>query len=265
MTLETLPTDNSVVNTNALKHGILSKHLLLQWEDASEYESLLVALRHDYLPTGTTEGYLVEELAGVIWRKRRLRIAESAYHRSQLQRESDGQTVKAALIYTNTKAAVYEFSAQKALSRGDADNQQELKTIAEYREPAMKVMAMLERGDATYEGALAALADVTRAWWLEDKLGEENSRFKPTAEHLYRFLYYDVMKLYNQQYEEVIHRPLIRQQAEGEALIPGERLEKFSRYEVHLDRKFERTLTVLLRLQEMRRSKVPDPFQDQVA
>ena len=46
----------------------------------------------------------------------------------------------------------------------------------------------------------------------------------------------------------------MKQQAEGEAFIPDDRLEKFSRYEVHLDRKFERTLTVLLRLQEMKKA-----------
>jgi hypothetical protein len=43
------------------------------------------------------------------------------------------------------------------------------------------------------------------------------------------------------------NRPLIREQAFGEALDP-DKLERLSRYEVHLDRKLERMLTMLLRL-----------------
>jgi hypothetical protein len=43
------------------------------------------------------------------------------------------------------------------------------------------------------------------------------------------------------------NRPLIREQAFGEALDP-DKLERLGRYEVHLDRKLERMLTMLLRL-----------------
>jgi len=45
---------------------------------------------------------------------------------------------------------------------------------------------------------------------------------------------------------------LIREQAFGEALDPR-RLERFGRYEVHLDRKLERMLTMLLRLKDLQR------------
>jgi hypothetical protein len=52
------------------------------------------------------------------------------------------------------------------------------------------------------------------------------------------------------------YRPLVREQAFGEALDP-DKLETLARYEVHLDRKLERTLTMLVRLREMRRSASP--------
>ena len=48
---------------------------------------------------------------------------------------------------------------------------------------------------------------------------------------------------------------LIREQAFGEALDP-DKLERLGRYEVHLDRKLERMLTMLLRLKELRRAAV---------
>jgi hypothetical protein len=48
---------------------------------------------------------------------------------------------------------------------------------------------------------------------------------------------------------------LIREQAFGESLDP-DKLERFARYEVHLDRKFERTLGMLFRLRELRTAAV---------
>ena len=49
---------------------------------------------------GPIEERLVEELAGVIWRKRRLRLGESAAHHRALKRASDpdGETARAAVI-----------------------------------------------------------------------------------------------------------------------------------------------------------------------
>jgi hypothetical protein len=55
--------------------------------------------------------------------------------------------------------------------------------------------------------------------------------------------------------KELANRPPIREQAFGEALDP-DKLERIGRYEVHLDRKLERMLTMLLRLKELRRAAV---------
>ena len=56
---------------NALRHGVLSRHTVLPWEDRGEYEALLDAVAAEQAPEGPTEEHLVEELAGIIWRKRR--------------------------------------------------------------------------------------------------------------------------------------------------------------------------------------------------
>jgi hypothetical protein len=66
-----------------------------------------------------------------------------------------------------------------------------------------------------------------------------------------RFLEHDVLPSYTQRRTELKNRALIRRQAFGEAFDPGT-LEKLGRYEVHLDRKLERTLAMLIRLQELR-------------
>ena len=71
---------------NALRHGVLSRYTVLPWEDADEYNALLAALAAEHAPQGPTEDHLVEELAGVLWRKRRLRLAEAAAHRRSLDK-----------------------------------------------------------------------------------------------------------------------------------------------------------------------------------
>src|SRR5215831_15541390 len=85
---------------NAVRHGILSVHTVLPWEDIAEYESLLGALVEEHTPHGATEEHLVEEIAGVIWRKRRLRLEEAASYRGGLQRIADpsSNTSKRALL-----------------------------------------------------------------------------------------------------------------------------------------------------------------------
>ena len=57
---------------------------------------------------------------------------------------------------------------------------------------------------------------------------------------------------YETRRKELANRPLIRSQAFGEAMDPH-RLDKLARYEAHLDRKLERTLAMLLKLQDLRR------------
>jgi len=47
------------------------------------------------------------------------------------------------------------------------------------------------------------------------------------------------------------HHEAIKAQALGEGL-QVDRLEKLNRYETHLDRKFERTLAMLVKLKELR-------------
>jgi hypothetical protein len=71
------------------------------------------------------------------------------------------------------------------------------------------------------------------------------------VEGLRRFLEGEVLPWFDNRKKELANRPLIREQAFGQALDP-DKLERLGRYEVHLDRKFERTLSVLIRLRESR-------------
>ncbi len=59
---------------------------------------------------------------------------------------------------------------------------------------------------------------------------------------------------YRDRRTELESRPLIRTQAFAEAFDP-DRLGNLARYETHLDRKLERTLAMLLKLQDLRQAK----------
>mgnify|MGYP005865935287 CR=1 FL=1 len=146
------------VALNAVKHGILSRLVVLPHEDETEFAELLAALVEEHQPAGMTEQHLVEELAGVIWRKRRALIAE-------------GATINRGLGDTLTDAFL----------------------------------------DLPVTSLLAAI-----------------------EEHLSATI-----------------QPATRSQTLGEAVQVG-RLESLARYETHLDRKFERTLAMLLKLRELR-------------
>jgi hypothetical protein len=82
-------------------------------------------------------------------------------------------------------------------------------------------------------------------WEMED---EEPAT--ADAEGLRCFLEEEVLPWFENRKKELASRPLIRDQAFGEALDP-DRMERF--YEVHLDCKLERTLSMLIRLQDLRR------------
>src|SRR5215510_1204678 len=106
-TTQTLPAETGgtdITRFNALRHGVLSRYTVLPWEHADEYQAIVTALVAEHAPQGPTEEHLVEEIAGIMWRKRRLRLAEAAAHRRGL----DGtlapyhETVKVALVHLDT-------------------------------------------------------------------------------------------------------------------------------------------------------------------
>lgn len=67
-----------VGNLRALTHGILARAAPLPHENAAEFGELLDAFRAEYCPVGITEELLLQELAALAWRKRRVLQAEGA-------------------------------------------------------------------------------------------------------------------------------------------------------------------------------------------
>ena len=232
---------------NALRHGVLSGFVVLPWEDLEDFQQLLAALVAEHGPHGPTEEHAVEEIAGVIWRKRRLRMAEGAAHRHGLR-----QTFS---TFSDTpRAAVAE-----AIRASDAATAEAIAAMDEDTAMTRSALALLgTKAKGAYRDALAALRQDTRGWWADILAdgGEETDRngqpYTASTSSLERFLDDEVIPWLEKHRAQLVNRSLVREQAFGESLDP-EKLERLGRYEVHLDRKLERMLAMLFRLKELRR------------
>lgn len=61
----------AVSRRNALKHGLLSKAVLLESEDAKTLDELTTDMRTEFTPQGPLEEILVDRIASCYWRLRR--------------------------------------------------------------------------------------------------------------------------------------------------------------------------------------------------
>ena len=66
------------VSMNALKTGLFSKQRFLAGENPEEFDALVEGLVETYRPETLTEYLIIEQIAQVLWRHRRLVVAEAA-------------------------------------------------------------------------------------------------------------------------------------------------------------------------------------------
>jgi hypothetical protein len=245
------PTGNyEPVRFNAMKHGILSRLAVLAHEDHAEFDDLLAALMDEHRPAGMTERHLIEELATIIWRKRRVLLAEGA---------KINEGLKCAV---NSSKSVMSSAApfQRGMSSENTDVRDLLdltpEDIVKSQQNAaldlaatQKAAAILRKGGKNaYTQARRALIQESRDWWDEHVEEEEHPA---TVEGLAEFIRETLEPICLRMAREARFTPAIKAQTLGEGLR-AHLLEKLNRYETHLDRKFERTLAMLLKLKDLR-------------
>jgi hypothetical protein len=238
------------VRFNAMKHGILSRLVVLAHEDHAEFDDLRVALIDEHRPAGMTEHHLIEELATIIWRKRRVLLAEGAKINEGLK------------SVVNSPKSVMPSAApfQRGLTGENVDLRELLDATPEeiterQRDAALDLAAtkkaaviLRKDGPNAYTKARRALIQESRDWW--DEHVEEES-YPATGEGLAQFIRETLEPVCYRMEREARFTPAIKAQSLGEGL-QAHRLEKLNRYETHLDRKFERTLAMLLKLKDLR-------------
>src|SRR5256886_14332502 len=90
------PEGKHAVRLNGLRHGLLSRDVVLPGEDAAGFEELRNAVRAELAPSGPVEGFLADRVVNAIWRLRRLERAEAAlfhWHLYTLAVERRSETV----------------------------------------------------------------------------------------------------------------------------------------------------------------------------
>jgi len=247
---ETPKNNYESVRYNAMKHGILSELVVLAHEDHAQFSDLLAALVEEHKPAGMTERHLIEELAAIIWRKRRVLLAEGAKINEGLKTavNKPEKVMSAAAPFernlTGENADLRDLLDANPEKITERQRHAELDLAA-----AQKAAAILCKGGTNaYEKARRALIQESRDWWDEQVEEEE---YPATAEGLAQFIR-DILKpdCY-QAAKEAQYTPAIKAQTLGEGLRECH-LETLNRYETHLDRKFERTLAMLLKLKQLR-------------
>lgn len=239
------------VRFNAMKHGILSRLVVLAHEDYAEFADLLAALIEEHKPAGMTERHLIEELAAIIWRKRRVLLAEGASINRGLRGVATSDVnspIPAAAPFE--RGLSKEGTDLRDLMTATPDEIAERQREAEVDLAATrKAAAILRKGGTNaYTKARRALIPESREWWDEHVEDEE---YPATAEGLAQFIRETLEPVCIRMEHEARYQPAIKAQILGEGL-QANRLEKLNRYETHLDRKFERTLAMLLKLKELR-------------
>ena len=238
------------VRFNAMKHGILSRLAVLAHEDQAEFSDLLAALLDEHQPAGMTERHLIEELATIIWRKRRVLLAEGAKINEGLKSAANSsKSVMASAAPFERGMSSDTTDVRDLLDLTPDDVAESQKSAALDLAATRKAAAILRKGGPNaYAKARRALLQDTRDWWDESVEEEEHPA---TAEGLAEYIRKTLEPLCFQMEREARFTPAIKTQTLGEGLR-AHLLEKLNRYETHLDRKFERTLAMLLKLKQLR-------------
>jgi hypothetical protein len=79
------PEGKAAVSLNALKHGLLSKEILLPGEDEEALRELDERLRGELQPDGVVEVLLVDRVTSLLWRLRRLGHVEAGIFAQERQ------------------------------------------------------------------------------------------------------------------------------------------------------------------------------------
>jgi hypothetical protein len=80
------PEGKAVVRTNALRHGLFARDVVLPEEDAEDFEDLRNRVWANFSPEGPIEEFLVDRVVDIMWRLRRAKRAEAALLHSRMHR-----------------------------------------------------------------------------------------------------------------------------------------------------------------------------------
>lgn len=243
---------------NAVKYGIFSKHTVMHWENKDDYDNLLKDLIEEYQPNNVTERHLIVEMANTIWAKMRLKYAEKASLQSELN-----SNVNYNSIFSGNKCAndvlllkegkIEDSEVKSALTTTQSSTNLKIESQKKLIEKYNKAIEVINSTDS-YEEAFDVLSvEIQEDWQGSWKYADQYYREPKvsTAELLVPWL-----KEKKEEYEKSLYqlenRDKIKDQVLGSAFLSDGAMNKYMRYENHLDKKFEKTLAMFFKLREIR-------------
>ncbi len=240
---------------NALKHGILSRYTVTNWENKEDYQMLLNSIMKEYDPKNLIEEHLTEELASIIWRKMRLRHAEITSLQSSLSQNIKNKDFYSANTYAKDalleeSVRVKDFDIRQAILSTKEENNQKLIEVKKQLSCCIDSEKILNKTNS-YDDALLALHDKDREEWIGYYVNNNDMHNLATPQSL--LIYIGKIKTHYKKYiYELKNREKIKNQILGQSFLSTPELDKYLRYENHLDKKFEKTLAMLLKLKDLR-------------
>ena len=238
---------------NAVKYGIFSKHTVMHWENKNDYDSILNDLIEEYQPNNLTERHLIVELANIIWSKMRLKYAEKASLQKELNENVNGyfSTRKAEEALLKEERTLGNFNIKNTLVITDANTKLELNKLKEYLSYCDKSIDILTETDNYKQGLSALHIDDQDKWsdtWVDD---DDDGTYSPTSDDLLQWVE-DCQSKYQDSIYELENKDKVKDQVLGSTFLSDEAMNKYMRYENHLDKKFEKTLAMFFKLREIR-------------
>lgn len=230
---------------------------LLPWENEADFADVAQSWHAAYAPQGPAEQALVNQLVWIDWRRRRIVLGERALHMNQLYSRSSGSSsygtcdglVSRALIYKEQR--LRKFSSREAIATSKQDDASLLAYSTEALQQVMQAKALLMNGCKDTLSEAAALLQADSLEWWADEREDAPDRYAETVDGLLNFLKTKLIPWFEGLEKQAGERDAVRLQAQGESLDP-KRMAFLHGLDERLGRQFEKTLGMLIKLQEIR-------------
>ncbi len=262
---------------NALKHGILSREVLVRGqylkEDEKELEALHQRFHEDLEPEGPLEEMLVDQIVTAQWRLRRALTSESgeialSVDGGHRRRDRFPNPVVQWLKWTALGDPVHAMEQDRVgiglLIRWLGEVREAVERDGELTEVAVQKLAA--RFDNKPNTLVLALQDFRASQGALPVVDDSSGRANRKAEALH-FMDKQLNGLNTVRLLHAEEREFAEEAQQAAAVLPSaEVLDKIMRYETKLERQMYRAMAQLERVQRMRRGEaIPAPLSVEVS
>lgn len=209
----------------------------------------------DYAPETAFEPHLVEQLASLMWRQRRIADVEAWEARRKMGKAGErgyGYEPDSVLKFRGIESSQEPDVGETLFAPAGHAEQQivEVKEVLKAFEAAINLLN--DAKPDAYERALAALPTGTREWWGE--LRKDKPVLTATTPSLLAWLSDEPTNYFTRRLNDLSMRDEHKDDLCGFATKAIVSTDTVMRYEAHISRQIERTVTLLDRTRLMRPS-----------